>query len=115
MARRRIVFGIDVEYGTSSEKLKQIPPLLRSIVESQKPITFDRAHFAAYKDWSLRFEIVYYVLSADFNVYMDIQQSINFAIYQEFERLQINFAFPTQSLFLKNETGLDQNANEPRG
>jgi small-conductance mechanosensitive channel len=108
MARRRVVFGIDVEYGTSSEKLKQLPPLLRSVVESQKLVTFDRAHFSAYKDWSLRFEIVYYVLSADYNVYMDTQQAINFAIYQEFERLEINFAFPTQSLFLKGDPGADQ-------
>lgn len=108
MARRRVVFSIDVEYGTSSEALKKIPVLLRTIVEKQKMITFDRAHFAAYKDWSLRFEVVYYVLSADFNVYMDIQQNINFEIYQEFEKERINFAFPTQSLFINPP---DHNAN----
>jgi small-conductance mechanosensitive channel len=108
MARRRVVFSIDVEYGTPSEVLKKIPSLLRTIVEKQKMITFDRAHFAAYKDWSLRFEVVYYVLSADFNVYMDIQQNINLEIYQEFEKDRINFAFPTQSLFINPP---DHNAN----
>lgn len=103
MARRRIVFSIDVEYGTPYETLKKIPVMLRSIVEQQKLVTFDRAHFAAYKDWSLRFEVVYYVLSADFNVFMDTQQNINLQIYQQFENEKINFAFPTQSLFVKND------------
>jgi small-conductance mechanosensitive channel len=104
MARRRVVFSLDVEYGTALETLKKIPSILRSIVEQQKMITFDRAHFAAYKDWSLRFEIVYYVLSADYNIYMDIQQNINFAIHEAFEREKINFAFPTQTMLVKDET-----------
>lgn len=105
MPRRRVVFAIDVEYGTSLEALKRIPPLLKSIVEQQEMITFDRAHFSAYKDWSLRFEVVYYVLSADYNKYMDIQQNINFRIYEEFQKREIDFAFPTQSLLVKNEGG----------
>lgn len=107
MARRRVVFTIDVEYGTSLETVKQIPPLLKSIVLEHAMITFDRAHFAAFKDWSLRFEVVYYVLSGDFNVYMDIQQTINFRIYEEFEKQKITFAFPTQSLVVRNETNGD--------
>lgn len=104
MARRRIAFAIDVEYGTSFEKLQRIPSMLRSIVEQQQMVTFDRSHFASYKDWSLRFEVVYFVLSAEFNIYMDIQQNINLAIYQQFEKEKINFAFPTQTMLIKDET-----------
>jgi small-conductance mechanosensitive channel len=103
MVQRRIVFSIDVEYGTPVETLERIPSMLRNIVEKQQPVTFDRAHFAAYKDWSLKFEVVYFVLSAEFNVYMDIQQKINFEIYREFERNKINFAFPTQSMIIRTE------------
>ncbi len=105
MARRRVVFTIDVEYGTPLEMLKKIPAILRSIVEQQQSVTFDRAHFAAYKDWSLRFEVVYYVLSPDYNLYMDIQQNINFSIHEAFDREKIDFAYPTQSLLLKNDSG----------
>lgn len=104
MARRRVVFSIDVVYGTSLETLKKIPGMLRSAVEKQQQTTFDRAHFSAYKDWSLRFEIVYYVESPDYNLYMDIQQSINFTIHEMFEREKIDFAYPTQSLLLKSES-----------
>ena len=107
MLSRRVVFTVDIEYGTATEILQQIPGMLRAIVEKQQPIKFDRAHFAAYKDWSLRFEVVYFVLSADFNVYMDIQQNINFAIYDQFEKHKINFAFPTQSLLIRPDAGSD--------
>ena len=106
MVRRRVVFSIDIEYGTPFETVKKIPSLLKSIVEQQAMITFDRAHFAAYKDWSLQFEVVYYVLSADYNVYMDIRQNINFRIYEEFEKKKIEFAFPTQSLVVKNDVNV---------
>ncbi len=107
MVQRRVVFSIDVEYGTPLEVLQTIPPMLKSIVQARKLTTFDRAHFSAYKDWSLRFEVVYFVLSADFNTYMDIQQEINFEIYQEFQKKNINFAFPTQSMVIKKDAGGD--------
>lgn len=106
MNRRRVVFTIDVVYGTSLERMKEISALLRTIVERQQRITFDRAHFAAYKEWSLRFEVVYYVLSPDYNVYMDIHQQINFEIYEEFKKRDIEFALPFQYVFLKNNEGL---------
>jgi small-conductance mechanosensitive channel len=52
-------------------------------------VRFDRAHFAAYGDWALKFEVVYFVLDADFNKYMDIQQAINLKIKEEFEKNEI--------------------------
>lgn len=106
MLKRRVVFTLNVDYGTPAEKLQRIPGMLKAIVEQHNLVTFDRAHFATYHDWSLRFEIVYYVLSADFNVYMDIQQKINISIYQLFETEQIAFALPTRSLLIRQETGL---------
>lgn len=105
MLRRRVVFSINVQYGTPMEAVKKLPETLKAIVLSQNLVTFDRAHFAAYNDWSLRFEVVYYVLSADFNLYMDTQQAINLAIYEEFERQKIQFAFPTQSLVIRTDSG----------
>ncbi len=100
MQQRRIVFTLGVTYETPREKLKQIPELLRRIVESAPDVRFDRAHFAKYGDFSLDFEVVYYVLSAEYNTYMDVQQAINFRIHEEFEALGVEFAYPTQTLWL---------------
>ena len=45
-------------------------------------------------------ETVYYVLSADYNRYMDIQQAINLRLHRELTELGIEFAYPTQKLYL---------------
>src|SRR5690606_32700958 len=94
MERRRIVFGVGVTYETPYDTLKQIPGVLREIVEAQEGVTFDRAHFKAFGDSSLDFEIVYIVHSSDFNVYMDVQQKMNFAIVEAFERMDVGIAYP---------------------
>lgn len=101
MAERRVVFSVGVTYDTPRETLKNIPSELRQIVEAQEEVRFDRAHFKDFGDFSLNFEIVYYVLTADYNRYMDIQQSINFTIHQRFESVGASFAYPTQMLYVE--------------
>ncbi len=100
---RRNVFSIDVPYGTPPSLLARIPPMLREIVESQRPIRFDRSHLSAFTDSALRFETVYYVLDPDYNRHMDIQQAILLAVLERFASEQIEFAFPTRTIVHKHE------------
>ncbi len=100
MYERRVLFSLGVTYQTPSDKLREIPGLLRGAVESQEQVRFDRAHFQKYGDFALVFEVVYYVLSADYNEYMDKQQAINLKIFDEFEANGIDFAYPTQTLYV---------------
>jgi small-conductance mechanosensitive channel len=109
MERRRIVFQIGVVYGTPAEKLAAIPDMLREIIESKEFVQFDRAHFSAYGEWSLKFEVVYYVLSPDYTVYMDVQQGIYMSIYQRFEEEGVRFAYPTQVVQLAPDAKHDAN------
>jgi small-conductance mechanosensitive channel len=103
MRERRIQFGVGVTYGTPADKVRRVPAWLRQAVEAQPKTRFDRAHFKAYGDSSLDFEVVYYVLEPDYNVYMDVQQSLNMAIYERFAAEGIEFAFPTRTVFLRGE------------
>lgn len=100
MFERRVLFSIGVTYQTPLDKLKAIPDMLRNAVESQDKVRFDRAHFQKYGDFALIFEVVYYVLSADYSEYMDIQQAANFRIHEDFEANGIEFAYPTQTVYL---------------
>lgn len=100
MAKRRVLFKLGVTYETSLQRLKEIPEIVRNIIEKVDDTVFDRAHFSSYGDFSLNFETVYYVLSRDYAKYMNIQQEINFAIKEEFEKRGIEFAYPTQTLYL---------------
>ncbi len=103
MEKRRIVFGLGVIYGTPLSKLEKIPDMLKEIINSVDLTDVDRVHFKEYGNFSLNFEVVYYIRSKDYAVYMDIQQEINFKIKEAFEKEGIEMAFPTQTLFLKNE------------
>jgi small-conductance mechanosensitive channel len=104
MIERRIDFSLGVTYQTPAEKLAQIPAIIRETVEQQEKTRFDRAHFKEYGDFALLFEVVYYVLDPDYNRYMDIQQAINLAIFHRFQKEGIEFAYPTQSLYLHQTT-----------
>jgi len=104
MQERRVVFKLGVVYQTTSAQVKEIPHIIQAVIKNTPDTRFDRAHFFSYGDFSLVFEVVYYVLSPDYNKYMDIQQEINFGIKEEFEKRNIEFAYPTQTLFVTKET-----------
>lgn len=96
MERRRSLFTIGVAYETSVDQIKAIPALIKQIVLEHPKTTFDRAHFATYGNFSLNVEVVFFVESADYNEFMDIQQSVNVRIFEEFAKRGIRFAYPTQ-------------------
>lgn len=102
MQERRIVFSIGVIYQTPSHKLERVPAMIKEIIDTHEKARFDRAHFKSFGNFSLDFEIVYYVLSADYNEYMDIQQALNLALFKKFEQEGIDFAYPTQTLFMES-------------
>ncbi|MBM0105427.1 mechanosensitive ion channel family protein [Steroidobacter sp. S1-65] len=104
MNERRVVFGTSITYETDPAHIERIPSLIREIVESQPDTRFDRSHFAKHAAASLDFETVYYVLSADFNKYMDIQQQINLRLHRELLAMGVEFAYPTQKLYLVDQT-----------
>jgi small-conductance mechanosensitive channel len=101
MRDRRVVFNLSVIYQTPPEKLERVPEIIREIIQAQDQARFDRAHFNEFRDSSLNYEIVYYVENPDHNVYMDIQQNINLEIARRFANEGIDFAYPTQTVFLE--------------
>ncbi len=101
MDRRRVTFVLGVVYGLSAKKLEQIPEFIEIIISEKKEVEFDRCHFTTYGDFSLNFETVYFVNSSDKRKYLDIQQEINLDIYKKFEEEGIEFAYPTQTVYLE--------------
>jgi len=100
MPHRRVDFALGITYQTPVEKVKKIPEMIKSIIELNNLVRFDRAHFKKFGDFSLEFEIVYYIDSPDYNKYMDTQQAINLAIMEAFEKEGIKFAYPTQTIYI---------------
>jgi len=100
MKRRRVLFQLGVVYGTKPEQLESISEIIKEIVDKIDGVDYDRCHFSTYGDFSLNFEIVFYVNSSDYVDYMDKKESANLAIYKRFEEEKIEFAYPTQTLFV---------------
>ena len=103
MVERRILFGFGVTYQTPAEKLPLINNILKEIILKQEKVRFDRVHFKEYGDSSLNYEVVYFVKSQNYNVYMDIQQAINLEMFRRFQEAGIEFAYPTRTLLVQHE------------
>jgi len=108
MFERRVVFAFGVTYQTPPDVLEGIPETVQQIVEGQSDLRFDRCHFKSFGDFSIDFETVYYVLVADYNVYMDRQEAINLGIMRAFEEQSIEFAYPTQTLYVGKLDGSEE-------
>ena len=103
MDKRRVILKLGVTYQTHPDLLEKIPGIVKKIITGKADVIFERAHFAGFGDFSLNFEIVYYIMSADYILFMDRQQAVNYEIFRSFEDRDIDFAFPTQTLFLNTE------------
>lgn len=106
MLERRISFNFGIEYATPSQKLAKIPKIVANIIQKIPQTRFARCHFTEFGDFSLNFEVVYFVLSQNYHIYRDTQQTINLEIKKEFEKAQIEMAFPTQKIFLETSRDL---------
>jgi len=106
MSRRRVVFGFGVPYGTPTATLRAIPPLLTELVKAREQTTFDRAHFSGVGPAAYNFEVVYWVESPDYLVFMDIQQEIWLQLLDRLAELDVPLAFPTQTLHVRDARDL---------
>lgn len=103
MEERRAVFSFGVIYQTPYEKLKRIKEIVTDIIEKEPNARLDRVHFKEYGNSSLNFEVVYFVTTPDMNMYMNVQEAINLDIFRRFQEESIEFAYPTQTLYIQKE------------
>jgi small-conductance mechanosensitive channel len=101
MYERRVAFDLGVTYQTPRDKLRMIPGIIREAVEKQDNARFDRSNFKQFGNFSLNVESVYFIKGPDYNEYMNIQEAILLHIHERFEQEGIEFAYPTQTVFMQ--------------
>jgi len=101
LEERRITTQFGLIYDTPGDKLKKVPEVIKKIVDDEKMTRFDRVYFTAFGDSALLFDLVYYIESDDYEEYLKAQQTMNFKIIEEFEKLGVEMAFPTQTIHLE--------------
>ncbi|MEP6547901.1 MAG: mechanosensitive ion channel family protein [Gammaproteobacteria bacterium] len=103
MQEQRTLVAIRVSYGTPAEKLRSIPKMLENIVREQTNARFERCHLKTLGESALHFELSYFVQQPSVNPLLDLQQAVNFSIIDEFQRLGVQFAYPTQLVMLDDQ------------
>lgn len=101
LQERRSVVEVGVTYDTPAEKLEKIPGMTQKILDDTPDLRFNRANFSALGASAFNFEIVYYVTTADYMVFMERQQTFLLALVRAFNEAGISFAFPTQTVYLE--------------
>ena len=102
MQERRVVFNFSLHPGIPPEKLRRALAIVKDILARQEGLRVDRVHLQSIKISSLDFEVVYYMLKPDFNLFMDTQQEIYLAMVESFAAEDIAFAQPFQRLDMSN-------------
>ncbi len=96
---RRTSFILKIVYHTSPQKTRDLPALLRRIVESEGA-TFERAGFTGFGDSALIFELVFDMEAAhEFTEVFAARHRIGLAIVKAFAAHDYEFAYPTQTTF----------------
>ena len=110
--RRTMTIGIT--YDTPREKVEQSVQIIRDILEEddiREPIHGwvggdqypPRVFFGDYGDVSLNITVIYWHMPPAYWDYVDHAQRFNLRLFEEFEKLGIEFAFPTQTLYLAGD------------
>jgi len=100
MKKRRIVSSFGILYETPVEKVKKVKEIVKNIFKTLENAELSRIHFKELGDFSLNFEIVYSITTGDYNAYMDTREKFNLSLMEAFEKEKIEFAYPTQKLFV---------------
>jgi small-conductance mechanosensitive channel len=99
LQRRRQVMTLGLIYQTPRELLERLPGEIQAIVERQPLAAFDRAHVSAFNQSSIDLELVFFVETPEYPVFMHAKQEIMLGILRRFEELGVSFAYPTQTTF----------------
>ena len=103
LEKRRKYMMVGVEYSTPLEKLRMIPDVVKKIIESTENTEFYSARFIEFADSSLNFEVIYHVTIPDYAEYVRIVEDVNYKLVDEFNKLGINFAFPSRTIYMSKE------------
>ena len=105
--KRRIYEFVDITYDTPPEKVELAVEICRKIVREHSGMEeYQQIHFNQFGAHSLKIMLYIFTKTNDWGEYLKIRQEIFLSIFREFNNHGIEFAFPTQTLYL------NQNLNE---
>ena len=109
----KTVMNIGVTYDTPAEKVQRAMTILEEVLKPH-PKTADLIiSFNKFESSSLNILVVHWWNSTDFKEYLLQFQLLNLEIKRRFDAEGINFAFPTQTVYLKQDSEWKLNGTPP--
>ncbi len=101
MKKRQDKFVIGVTYETPKTKLSKIPRIIKQVVGTVNGAKYKRCHLVEFGPSSINYEVAFEVIPPDFNTFIKAKHKINMGIIDSFNKEQIDFAYPTQTIHVK--------------
>lgn len=100
--------NITITYDSGHAKATRAVEIIKEILADVSEVNVDpdrlpRVYFSEFNDWSLNIYMSYWVKPPDFWLYYEVNERVNLEIMKRFEAEQIEFAFPSQTLYVKKE------------
>lgn len=99
----RTVMNLGLTYDTTPEKVERATEILREVMEKHPSTQEVSVGFNRFADSSLNIEVVHVWKNVDAEAHRAALQAFNLEIKRRFDAERIEFAYPTQTLFVKRE------------
>ncbi|TBR26095.1 mechanosensitive ion channel family protein [bacterium] len=100
LKERRAVIAFSLPFDTPRAKLASVPGLIAAAFTGKTSARFDRAHCTGFGPSGHEFEAVWYALTDDYTVFMNLQQAAHLDLVDALEREKLTPSYPTRTVNL---------------
>ena len=101
--------NIGVTYGTSADKLKRAIDLVSEVYRNNPQTVNLVVNFNKFNDFALNIQVVHWNKAIAWALYVKNIESMNLELKHRFDEEQIEFAYPTQTLYVKQDSNWQVN------
>ena len=100
--------NITITYDSGQRGAKRAVEIIKDVLAEVSEVNTDsekppRVYFSDFNDWSLNIYMSYWVKPVDYWLYQQVNERVNLEIMKRFEVAKIEFAFPSQTLYVKKD------------
>ena len=100
--------NLTITYDSGHDKTARAVEIVKEVLAETPEINTDadrppRVYFSDFNDWALNIYMSYWIKPPDYWLYQEVNERVNFEIMKRFEAEKIEFAFPSQTLYVKKE------------
>ena len=114
--RDKILFNtkLGLRYETSPDQMRYVLAQVRRLLYEHPKVETEgaRNRFIAFDESALTLEIFCYILTRDYNEFLAIREDILLRIMDIVDAAGTGFAFPSQTVYLGRDTGVDKEKAE---